>query len=220
MYKLPWIISSALLCCSLSFAVDTAAPASSMPSATTTPAVTSSTSTTPTGVTTSTTVAPSATTPATTATTTITPTGVTVNANTPAPANQANGPVAGLPSQIEIQSFRTYDFEPSAAGSEKHSATSFPKSTTTYIYARMEGKNDLYNVNDATYRFNYRFYDSTGKLMGSYDTDFTVKKDWEYFYFYASWGFPEAGQWDVGNHKVEVYLGDTKIAETTFMITQ
>jgi len=137
------------------------------------------------------------------------------NASTNAPAVA----VVQDASKIEIISFNTYDFEPSAPGSEKYSSTSFPKSTTTYVYARVEFKNDLYNVQNQTYRFTYKFYDQNNRLMTAFDADFLVQKDWEYAYHYGSWGFTNAGLWDVGSYRAELWLGNTKIGDAKFNIT-
>ncbi|MCB1111511.1 MAG: hypothetical protein H7A37_02520 [Chlamydiales bacterium] len=121
--------------------------------------------------------------------------------------------------QLEIQYFRTYDFEPKGEGAETKNASQFPQSTTTYIYAMLDAKNLLYQVRDQEYKLTFKYYKGDNYLMGAFDTNFLVEKGWEYTYYYDSWGSDTPGEWEIGDYHVELWIGSTQIGDAKFSIT-
>lgn len=119
--------------------------------------------------------------------------------------------------QLEFEHLKTYASDPDQAGALPTDI--FPRSTTTYVYGHIEFKNLLHNVRNHEYKLTFKYYLESGERLGEFSTTYTVEKDWEYAWYYDSWGWDTPGKWPLGTHALEVWVDDTKFAVKKFTVT-
>lgn len=120
---------------------------------------------------------------------------------------------------IEFSSFNIYDKETKSSDIRPGSPSTLPRSTTTYVYAEIELKNYLYQVRDQDVTLTFKYYLENGTLLTEFDTVFSIKRDWEFAWYYDSWGWEAPGNWPVGTHRIEVWIGGTRFVVKKFTIS-
>ncbi len=106
----------------------------------------------------------------------------------------------------------------SPARDQRQYSIQFYKSAARYIWCELEVKNHLYNIQDQKHIVLWKYFNSDNSLRGQVSSDFAIKKDWSYSYISHGWGWDAAGNWPVGNYRVELWVDQQKFAESFFSI--
>lgn len=120
--------------------------------------------------------------------------------------------------RLEFSYFDTYDLPPNSTEERVFAKDRLNQATTSYVYAAVEVKNLLYKERDEEYKLTFKYFIKGRRLLGEFDFDMTVKKDWEYAWYFGRWGWESPGHWPAGAHTVEVWINDTLFAVREFMI--
>jgi hypothetical protein len=97
--------------------------------------------------------------------------------------------------------------------------TVFSKNSARYIYTEVGLDNHLWNVRDNPVNFTLKYYHPDGSEFGVVDVPYTIPMSWEIGEIWDGWGWAEAGWWDAGRYRVEVWNGASKLGENYFEIT-
>jgi hypothetical protein len=130
-------------------------------------------------------------------------------------------PVAAAEEKVYLQFESVKFFEgPFTAppDSERQFQTRFPKSTTRYVFFSVGGKNLLYKNRTHRPLVIGRFYKPDGSFMGEGKVDVDIPPDWESADLWGGWGWSDPGNWSIGNYRVEIWFGNSKVGEGNFSI--
>ena len=95
----------------------------------------------------------------------------------------------------------------------------FPQSEARYIYTMIRLRNLKWNVEDQKIKLHLQYFRANGELFGDPVIDYTIPSDWETAELWNGWGWPEAGNWEPGRYRVELWLENTqKIGQSHFNI--
>jgi hypothetical protein len=94
----------------------------------------------------------------------------------------------------------------------------FPKSTTRYIFFNVGAKNLLYRSRTQRPLVIGRFYKPDGSFMGEGKVDVDIPSDWESTDLWSGWGWDEKGNWPIGNYRVDILFGNSKVGEGYFSV--
>jgi len=95
---------------------------------------------------------------------------------------------------------------------------SFPQSEARYIWYEIRFDNYFYDIEGQQIEFNVKYFNTDNTLMGETPFDEYIPLDWYDGWVSFGYGYDEAGNWEKGRHKVEVYIGSEKVAESYFTI--
>ena len=96
--------------------------------------------------------------------------------------------------------------------------TSFPKSSTRYVWAEITCKNLLYEINSHTHQVLWKYFNPDGSLRGEINAEFHVKSEWYTSWLPRGWGWNEPGNWPPGTYKVEIWIDNEKEGTDYFTI--
>jgi hypothetical protein len=94
----------------------------------------------------------------------------------------------------------------------------FPKSTTRYVYFLVGARNLLYGTRVHKPLIIGRFYNPDGSLRGEAQVNKDIQSDWKEADLWNGWGWDTPGNWPVGTYRVEIFFGNTKVAEERFSV--
>jgi hypothetical protein len=94
----------------------------------------------------------------------------------------------------------------------------FPKSSTRYVFFNVAATNLLYRNRTHKPPVIGRFYKPDGSFMGEGKVDVDIPADWESTDLWSGWGWDDPGNWTVGNYRVEILFGNSKVGEGYFSI--
>jgi hypothetical protein len=94
----------------------------------------------------------------------------------------------------------------------------FPKSTTRYIFFNVGAKNLLYRSRTQRPLVIGRFYKPDGSFMGDGTVNVDISSEWESTNLWGGWGWNDPGNWPIGNYRVEIWFGNSKVGEGYFSI--
>ena len=102
---------------------------------------------------------------------------------------------------------------------ERQYKNQFPKSTTRYVYYEVLAENLLYRNRTHKPLLIGRYYKPDGTFFGEARLDkVEVLTDWDDAELWSGWGWDKPGNWSVGTYRVEIWFGNTKVAEERFTI--
>jgi hypothetical protein len=131
------------------------------------------------------------------------------------------GPAAAAEEKVYLQFESVKFFEgPYTAPpeSQRQFLTSFPKSTTRYIFFSVSAKNLLYKNRTHKPPVIGRFYKPDGSFMGEGTVNVDISSEWESTNLWGGWGWNDPGNWQAGNYRVEIWFGNSKVGEGYFGI--
>jgi hypothetical protein len=102
--------------------------------------------------------------------------------------------------------------------SQRQYLSRFPKSTTRYIFFNVGAKNLLYRSRTQRPLVIGRFYKPDGSFMGEGKVDVDIPSDWESTDLWSGWGWDEKGNWPIGNYRVDILFGNSKVGEGYFSV--
>jgi hypothetical protein len=102
--------------------------------------------------------------------------------------------------------------------SQRQFLSSFPKSTTRYIFFSISAKNLLYKNRTQRPMVIGRFYKPDGSFMGDGTVNVEISSEWESTNLWGGWGWNDSGNWPIGNYRVEILFGNSKVGEGYFAI--
>lgn len=97
--------------------------------------------------------------------------------------------------------------------------TSFSQSSTRYIFAEVYVENKLWGREDVRVRLDFKYYKPDGSLFGEVPFEHTIPMAEQWYYLWQGWGWADAGYWETGRYRVEVWNGSRKLGENYFTIT-
>jgi hypothetical protein len=68
------------------------------------------------------------------------------------------------------------------------------------------------------FKVDAHWYNPDGSQMGQQTLDGYVQADWKGSWHTRGWGWADAGRWTSGTYRVELYVGNTRVASGTFQI--
>lgn len=111
-------------------------------------------------------------------------------------------------------------FESGADGlalEKRQYATRFPKATTRYINYELDlAYPDPGKVVNFTLRAFY--YDSSDKLIVIQTQNAHIEGGWTQSFHWNGYGWPDAGRWDAGKYRLDLYDGTAKLSSINFEI--
>ena len=102
--------------------------------------------------------------------------------------------------------------------SQRQYTSRFPKSTTRYIFFCVGAKNLLYRNRAQKPLVIGRFYKPDGSFMGEATVNVDIPSDWESTDLWTGWGWDDKGNWTIGNYRLEVFFGNSKVGEGYFSV--
>jgi hypothetical protein len=121
---------------------------------------------------------------------------------------------------FRISDIRFFEGAYDAAPLEQRSYyTSFAKSSSRYIHTELYLENKLWGREDVRINLNFRYFKPDGSLFGEIPFEHTIPMAEQWYYFWQGWGWQDAGYWDAGRYRVEVWYAGRKLAENYFEIT-
>lgn len=96
--------------------------------------------------------------------------------------------------------------------------TSFAKSTARYIYTEVEIRNKKYGQSSWKINFIAKYYKPDGSIFGDPTIESTIDTNLDFATESTGWGWPDYGNWPVGEYRVEVWDGTIKLGESKFTI--
>ncbi len=95
---------------------------------------------------------------------------------------------------------------------------SFPRSSSRYIYCRIDYKNNLYQTREHNVRIVWQYYNPDASFSGQVESDITVYPEWYSNWTYHGWGWDEPGNWPIGTYTVKILADGEYIGEKRFSI--
>ncbi|MEK7448538.1 MAG: hypothetical protein AAB019_03535 [Planctomycetota bacterium] len=96
--------------------------------------------------------------------------------------------------------------------------TTFSQRNTRYVYYEVGLKNLLSNVRKNNVLIIAKYYKPDGSLMGSPELKYEIPADWEGTDLWHGYGWKEAGHWESGLYRVELWVNNAKFGEGRFTI--
>lgn len=88
-----------------------------------------------------------------------------------------------------------------------------------YIYTMIRLRNLKWNIEEQNVKIHLYYYRPSGDMFGDPVIDYTIPADWETAELWNGWGWSEAGHWEPGQYRVELWLDDQhKIGQGYFDI--
>lgn len=108
-------------------------------------------------------------------------------------------------------------FEKNEDDEPLNSTNRFAKSTSRHIYF------ELFLIHPTPGRkidftINVIYYSSDGNIYGSTDHDSYIEGDWSTSCHELGWGWEDAGNWDVDDYRIDLFIEGKKIASGSFTI--
>lgn len=122
-------------------------------------------------------------------------------------------------SNLQFEAIRL--FEGSYATSDRTERvyrTQFDQATTRYLFVELKLAN-LYREQNHHFKVRAEFFYPNGQPMNTSDKSFTMYPDYPVGYFWLGAGWDNPGKWQLGVHRVRVYVNDLFVAENSFQIT-
>jgi len=131
------------------------------------------------------------------------------------------GPAAAADEKVYLQfeSLKFFEgpFKAPAAETRQYQVR-FPKSSTRYVFFSVVGVNLLYKNRAHKSVVVGRYYKPDGSFMGEGKVDVDIPSDWETADLWSGWGWDVQGNWPIGNYRVEILFGNSKVGEGYFSI--
>jgi|WetSurMetagenome_2_1015567.scaffolds.fasta_scaffold209765_2 hypothetical protein len=96
--------------------------------------------------------------------------------------------------------------------------SNFLQSESRYIWCEINLSNKLYEVRDQFCKAKWIYYNSDGTERGRTSADWNINKEWSTTWHQHGWGWDEPGNWPLGTYRIDFYLDDYFVAETSFTI--
>ncbi len=102
---------------------------------------------------------------------------------------------------------------------DKRLKNNFRKSEARYIFTLVSLKNRLWQKQDQDISINVRYYHADGRLFDVAVINYTIPADWEHANLWNGVGRSQAGNWEAGRYRIELWLNDKqKIGESYFTV--
>jgi tetratricopeptide (TPR) repeat protein len=101
--------------------------------------------------------------------------------------------------------------------SEHQFATRFSQSSAQYIYFQLDMSNP-WKYFPYSYTITARYYKPDNSLMGEIKDRFETRPEWRTWYYQYGWGWEDAGHWNPGTYRVEVFIDNEYLVSETFTI--
>ncbi|MBN1521665.1 MAG: tetratricopeptide repeat protein [Candidatus Aureabacteria bacterium] len=109
--------------------------------------------------------------------------------------------------------------DPAPEESLRSYTTSFSGKEARFIYYMVGAKNLLYQVERQRPLIYGRYYGPDGSFIGEADAIIDIPSDWSNADIWSGWGWPDPGNWNPGDYRVDIFFGDQKVAEKTFTVS-
>ncbi len=94
----------------------------------------------------------------------------------------------------------------------------FPKSSTRSVYFYVNVKNKLWNIRNQKSNIHGMFYRPDGSFFGRANIAKDIPSTSQNHNLWSGWGWLVPGNWEVGKHRLEVFVDNKKVAEKNFTI--
>lgn len=101
--------------------------------------------------------------------------------------------------------------------SQRNYYTTFPNSTTRFVWTQVDLKNLLYKRKKHVHEVIFEYYDNKGNLIGEAKESLVVKPEWKNFWHCSGLGWEEPN-WTDGHYTVHVLIDGKKMGEQGFEI--
>lgn len=101
--------------------------------------------------------------------------------------------------------------DPPASWQDSRLRDRFDRRDARYIYTLVSLKNLAWRSDDQDVVIHLRYYRDDGSLVGDPVIEYRVPRDWEYAELWNGWGWPDAGNWESGSYRVELWLDDRRL---------
>ncbi len=124
--------------------------------------------------------------------------------------------------EYTINSIKLFECgETRAKKSDRYYSTSFYKQYTRYMYVEVNIINHLYEKRPHEHTIKFVWYNTKGEIEGEQTGTVKINADWKSSNYSSNgWGRKEAGNWAIGNCKVEVFVDDTFVGKQNFSIKE
>jgi len=120
--------------------------------------------------------------------------------------------------QIQVSAFNLFNAgEDPLDVSLRHYANDYSQSEARVVYCEFEFSHPGPEEN-LEYVMRAVYYDSVGEVYGEVEIEPLIEVGWTSSHWLIGFGWDDPGKWDVGEYRVDIYLGDTKIASDQFII--
>jgi len=120
--------------------------------------------------------------------------------------------------QVEINEFRLFNSgEDPITPPQRVYSHNFEQTNARIIYCELD-LNHTGPVENTTFVMRAVYHDPDGDVYGVAEIKPVVKAGWTWSNWVLGFGWDYPGNWDVGTYRVDVYVGDEKIASDSFKI--
>ncbi len=124
--------------------------------------------------------------------------------------------------KFTIESIKLFEFgteRPLKA--DRFYAETFDKDYTRYIGVEVNFINHLYKKEYQEHPIEFIWYNAQGVVEGKQQGTVQINKDWRSSYYNTNgWGWKKAGNWLVGDYKVEIKINGVNVGEKKFSIRE
>lgn len=118
---------------------------------------------------------------------------------------------------LEVFSSRMYDPAEDAESKKRRYYLQFEKDSVKYLGVELIANNPYHNLENKNFKAEAVWYLDDFEVGRNY-FDLKVNKEWDSIIFVQTWGSEQAGFWDYGQGRVEIYVDGFKICEKWFLV--